>query len=311
MKQLRKKALLPALSMALASVIALSGVTYAWFTTSPTAQVSGMDVNVQSANGIQISLDAATWKSNITAQDILNGIAKQGGTYTGSANQYPTGEIAPVSTAGNITSEGKMEMFYGEIDKNGNLTTSAQAEKETSTEGNFIAFDLFVKSASPQKLKLNLGDSLSRVKGIIVGSDASNEAGTEKAVRVAFLDLGNSATAAGARGLKGNDKTKAVIWEPNSATRAAGVEAESGKLNYFGINSEIKEGKALNDLGASATEITDTFDETKDIVELETGINKIRVYIWLEGQDVDCVNEISFGDFSVNLAFSVPEDANT
>jgi rhamnulokinase len=199
---------------------------------------------------------------------------------------------------------------FGFIDKNGNLTTSAQAEKETSSEGNFIAFDLFVKSASPQKLKLNLGDSLSRVKGIIVGSDASNEAGTEKAVRVAFLDLGNSATAAGASGLKGNEKTEAVIWEPNSATRAAGVEAESGKLNYFGINSAFTS-KALNDLGDSATEITDTFDETKDIVELETGINKIRVYIWLEGQDVDCVNEISFGDFSVNLAFSVPEEANT
>jgi hypothetical protein len=33
----------------------------------------------------------------------------------------------------------------------------------------------------------------------------------------------------------------------------------------------------------------------------------VRVYIWLEGQDVDCVNQISFGDFSTTLAFSVPE----
>ena len=41
--------------------------------------------------------------------------------------------------------------------------------------------------------------------------------------------------------------------------------------------------------------------------ELEAGINKIRIYIWLEGQDADCINNISFGDFTTNLAFSVPE----
>jgi hypothetical protein len=35
--------------------------------------------------------------------------------------------------------------------------------------------------------------------------------------------------------------------------------------------------------------------------------SKMRVYIWLEGQDVDCINNISNGDFSVTLQFAVPE----
>ena len=105
MKQnLRKKALVPAIAMVVASVIALSGVTYAWFTTGNTASVTGLDVNVQTANGIQISLDAASWRSILTADDLTNTAGK-----SNVAIQMPSNEIAPVSTAGNIV-DGKMEL---------------------------------------------------------------------------------------------------------------------------------------------------------------------------------------------------------
>ena len=301
MKQLRKKALLPALSMALASVIALSGVTYAWFTTSPTAQVTGMDVNVQTANGIQISLDANEWKSNITAGDITAAINRVQKTYPGSTNQYPTGEIAPVSTAGTVNSNGKMEMFFGTID-DGKLTTSAEAESETTATGNFIAFDLFVKSSSPQMLSLG---NASAVNGIIVGSDSPNTAGTEKAVRVAFLNLGCAETSAAARALKGENVTP-WIWEPNAQTRAVGVEADAGKLPYDGVKTAFQN-KAVDALTDAEVSAVSTNESVGELFQLGAGINKVRVYIWLEGQDVDCVNQISFGDFSTTLAFSVPE----
>ena len=66
-------------------------------------------------------------------------------------------------------------------------------------------------------------------------------------------------------------------------------------------------GVAEDSLGDDEVKTVVTFNETKDIVELKAGINKMRVYIWLEGQDVDCINNISFGDFTANLAFAVPE----
>lgn len=301
-KNSRKKALLPAVAMALASVIALSGVTYAWFTTGNTAQVSTLDVNVQTANGIQISLDAESWRSNITSKDIKDLIANSG-TYSSAENQLPETEILPVSTAGKIT-DGKMEMFWGEIQKDGTFKSEAEVEQNRTSAGNFVAFDVFVKSSSDQDLTLNLGDDTSYVKGVSIdGSNAA--AGAEKAARVAFIPLGNAEEPGAARGLKGTADTKPLIWEPNSKSHV--VSGVSGKQDYTGLNQAF-EGKDLNTLAGEGLATTvSTFDESKVVMSLKNGINKMRIYIWLEGQDVDCVNQISFGDFTTNLSFSVPE----
>ena len=299
MKQnLRKKALVPAIAMVVASVIALSGVTYAWFTTGNTASVTGLDVNVQTANGIQISLDAASWRSILTADDLTNTAGK-----SNVAIQMPSNEIAPVSTAGNIV-DGKMEMFLGAYATNGTLTSIKEVENN-GTSGNYVAFDLYFKSSMAQTLSLDMGDNLSFVKCIDLVTGGASTVGTEKAVRVAFLDMGSAATPAAARALKEVESLK--IWEPNATSRADGVEADAGKLPYDGFKAEFAN-IAEDALGADQVSAVTTLTEPSDFTfELEGAINKIRVYIWLEGQDVDCINNISFGDFTTNLAFSVPE----
>ena len=116
--------------------------------------------------------------------------------------------------------------------------------------------------------------------------------------------MGGAATPAAARGLSVTG-VKATIWEPNASARADGVEADGGKLDYSGFKTAF-DGVAENELGDAQVEAVTTYNENL-VFGLESGINKIRVYIWLEGQDVDCINNISFGDFSVNLAFTVPE----
>ena len=302
MKQnLRKKALVPAIAMVLASVIALTGVTYAWFTTGNTASVTGLDVNVQTANGIQVSLDAASWRSVITADDIRTAVTNAT-SYADRTIQFPGVEIAPVSSAG-IVADGKLQMFYGEYNKDGTLRSEAEVEQNRTSGGNFVAFDLFFKSSMDQTLTLKMGDAASFVKGTSsMGGSAT--VGTEKAVRVAFLPIGSAATPAAARALKGDGEV--MIWEPNASSRADGVEAEGGKLAYDGFKAEF-DAVAENELGSTEVATVETFNADQDIVTLKAGINKIRVYIWLEGQDVDCINNISFGDFTANLAFSVPE----
>ena len=326
MKQLRKKALLPALSMALASVIALSGVTYAWFTTSPTASVTGMDVNVKAANGIQISLDARTWKSTISSADIKDFIdGRDAAVYPGAVNQFPDGspiseggegiEIMPVSSAGNVV-DGKLAMFYGEIDKQGKLTTTAEAEADRINGGNFIAFDLFINNTvdKDQPLKLDKVGDLSKVAAS-TAFNGNDNAKAETAVRVAFIYQGNVAAGnyKGAWDLNGG--TSAVIWEPNSKIHPVGVVDANGdapsttsKTPYNGVKAAFT-AKDLDKLSDAEVSAVETFDETKDIITLKPGINKVRIYIWLEGQDVDCVNQISYGDFVTNLSFSVPEIA--
>lgn len=300
-KNLKKKALLPAIAMVLASVIALSGVTYAWFTTGNTATVESLDVNVQTANGIQISLDAASWRSTIDAEDIKDAIT--GATaYTDRVIQFPEGEIAPVSSAGNVA-DGKLQMFNGAYNNDGTLMSEAVADVNGTQGVNYVAFDLFFKSSMEQVLTLKLADSF--VNGTdSLGGDIN--AGTETAVRVAFLNLGSAATPAAARALKGDESTTALVWEPNSTRRAPGGVEDAGKLAYKGFKTSFA-AVAEDALTDDYVQSVETFDETKDLVTLKNGITKLRVYIWLEGQDVDCINPISFGDFTTNLHFTVPE----
>ena len=307
MKQnLRKKALFPAIAMVLAAIIALSGVTYAWFTTGTTANVQSLDVNVATANGIQVSLDASSWKSTITAADIQAAIT--GATsYTDRCIQYPTTEIAPVSSAGNVV-DGKMEMFFGAYNQNGNLDSTREEESNGKVNNaNFIAFDLFFKTSNEQMLSLNVGAGMSIVNCInLTGGDTNM--GTERAVRVAFIPMGSAATDVAARDLT-VASGKAIIWEPNHETRAPGVEG-SGKVDYSGFTAEFKN-IAENALSSAEVEPVSVITKTEALVNLENTITKVRVYIWLEGQDVDCINNISNGDFSVNLQFAVPETEKT
>ena len=321
MKQnLRKKALFPAIAMVLAAVIALSGVTYAWFTTGNTANVNSLNVNVQTANGIQLSLDGKAWKSTLTANDIITAIEKAT-DYSGRVIQYPAGEIAPVSSAG-IVSGGKMQMFLGEYNEDGSLKSTALEDKN-GTEGNYIAFDLFFKYSGNQPLSLNVGDGQSFVTTVSIGADGkatqltdAADMGTRTAVRVGFVPMGSFATDAEARNQKDavldNPEeveeviNKVNIWEPNSQVRAAGSEGGSGKLDYVGFKAAFAAGTE-GALTADQAVKVETLDENMTIMNLSKTYSKVRVYIWLEGQDVDCINNISNGDFSVTLQFAVPE----
>lgn len=301
---LRKKALVPAIAMVLASVIALSGVTYAWFTTGTTATVSGLDVNVKAANGIQVSLDANSWKSVVNGEDIRTAITGAT-TYLDRVIQYPSTEIAPVSSAGNVV-DGKLQMFLGEYNSAGNLDSTVATELNRNNAGDFISFDLFFKSSGDQALTLNVGSGMSFVKCInLAENGADSNVGTDKAVRVAFIPMGTKSSEAEARALTVASGT-ALIWEPNADTRATGVNAGTGELDYSGFKTTFQNVPEAS-LGSDQVEAVDTFTTSTKIMDLKEGISKVRVYIWLEGQDVDCINNISFGDFSVNLDFSVPE----
>ena len=304
MKQLRKKALLPALSMALASVIALSGVTYAWFTTSNTASVKGMDVNVQAANGIQISLDAKAWRSTINGTEIQ--AFAQRPNYTGADTKYPVNEIMPVSTAGKVEN-GKMVMFEGGID---NGTLFSNKAETVGNNANYIAFDLFFKSTSSkeegQPLSLVIGPNESDLSKVIATNffGGSTTANIESAVRVAFVPLGCEQDVSKAQALKNGDK--ALIWEPAPNMGPNGTTHES--VDTMGFNQAFS-GLTEEELGDKVTAVKADITGTgeKFITTLHKGINKVRVYIWLEGQDIDCVNDISYGDFTTLLHFSVPE----
>ena len=88
-------------------------------------------------------------------------------------------------------------------------------------------------------------------------------------------------------------------------------------LPYDGVTSEIGSGDGVLIQNANSTNYPNYFRRidvdistprnngtNQKILDLEPSITKIRVYMWLEGQDVDCEDNASYGDISFRLEFT-------
>ena len=311
-KNKRKTSLKSTLLLLLLTAILLISSSYAWFTSNKTVTVSTIEVNVAATNGLQISTDAQNWKSIITVDEITKG-------YTDHKNQVPA-ILQPVSTDGTVVA-GYMNMFLGTVSTSSAGAFQLTSTKETEaagTTGNFIAFDIFLKVDTTTKVYLT---SSSGVKAV------DTSVGLENAARIAFINeghLGNGNAVTSYQTMSSGSDS--YIWEPNNnahtdaaishAYSTYGKEINSSTVipNYSGIKSQFSN-VALND--ASTTNFgtvtpdlstgTQTPVPASEFVTLEAGVTKFRVYMWVEGQDVDCENGASGSNIKFDVQFSIEQ----
>ena len=296
--------LITAFLMLLVTAVALTTASYAWFSTAAAVAIDGIDVNVTAASGIQVSTDAADWKTVLSVAD-LTAAADDPGAYTGHTNQFAS-VLAPVSTAGDLSTAGIFDMFYGELveDTEVTLTTTSLTDTAGYT-GHYVAFDVFIKTVEDTDIYLG---PTSDVTYNLAGVDA----GLQYSARVGFLNKGTDATATPATAVALNSSVEQVIWEPNAdqhtdyainSLGASGVEttyaviAEGTLLDsdaavpsatYFDEITALDHGLLVSNEGSTPT--------TDVIFTAYAGITKLRIYIWIEGQDIDCENTTSLGD---------------
>ena len=325
----RSKKIFIAILMILFSGVVLTASTYAWFTANKTVTVDKIEVNVAASNGLQISVDATSWKTLISNDDIRGA----GTTYAGAVNQLPTTSIVPTSSIGEIdTTTGFMKMFKGDIISSATGTNILKAVQSTETHGtasgDFIAFDLFFQVTEETPVYLT-----SASKVIAVGDSK----GIENAARVAFVEQGNAAagTAVGTvQGLKSDGKKPAIIWEPNTdvhkpaavvaALSTYGItttETGAARINYNGVKALIPEDANIplnsadtnyfSAVTPALTSVAAGIPESAylQLFTLKAGTTKVRIYMWVEGQDVDCENNASGSSLAYNLQFSVLDKA--
>lgn len=332
-KKRRKYRLLILLLLLLGTGTMLVTSTYAWFTSNKNVSVSSIKVNIEAKGGIQISADGTNWKSIVKASDLL---AVKNSTYAGSTNQIP-GALEPVSTAGVVGEDGKFPMYYGTVVVSDSTTNNGEyiltATKETEkagTDGKFIAFDLFFKVEKDTPIFL--------VSGSGATTEDTTDTGIKNASRIGFIYLGTAAsdaTVATIQALNNGAASNAYIWEPNydvhtdagvaNARDVYGVTTtkEGGSaLSYAGIKADITADKDILLGKATATDNADYFASVTpnyttvqnftnyvSIFPLSKGVSKVRVYMWVEGQDVDCENSASGGSITFDLKIST-EDPN-
>jgi len=306
------------------SVIMLGTTTYAWFTANQVVTINSIDVKVEASNGLQISTNASAWKSVLTNADITAG-------YSGHTNQLPS-TVTNVSTDGKVNqSNGTLNMYKAVIGNDAttgdyNITTSLESDRAGST-GNYIAFDVFLRVDKAQTIYLTTSSN-------VVAKEGSEDKGLKNAARVAFVTLGNGESTdspSDLTRLSNNVASKAIIWEPNydghTAMVTDSVASEYGvtlssttSTPYYGVNKEITTPIELKPLvnGTNTDDATlvqpniispVTMTQYERAFDLPAGVTKMRVYMWIEGQDIDCENNATGSDISYNLQLSTQSSA--
>ena len=303
-------------------IIILVTSTYAWFTTNKNVAINGMNVQVESTGNIEISVDAINWKTTISKNDLLDNVRA---TYGAAINQIPSEGVYPVSTSG-IVRGGKLDLFFGEVSVDKQTDKyMLKATKETETHGEsgkYIAFDVFFKVSRETIVYLE-GTTKIKSAGLV---NTATSTGIENAARVAILIQGNGETAQAVQGLNG--ATDSIIIEPNynaHTTEAIEVakrlynisglnKTSNAALDYYGVNAAITEPVPIASTIDTyftlvkpdiklATSFFNGGDRT-ELFTLEKGITKARIYMWIEGQDVDCEDAASGAMINFDLQFS-------
>lgn len=297
--------------------------TFAWFSSNKNALIDTIDINVATVTGLQVSVDAIDWDNEVTREELENAYK----TYNTAENQFPD-TLAGVSTAGGVTN-GKLDLYYGITteDPDGEYSLSTIRQTEMNCVGDidcvnkhYIAYDLFLLVTTPAEIAITANSN-------VIPQEGAEDRGSQNAARIGFVVEGTvdmDASPYAAQSLSGGKR--AYIWEPNYDTHTKhGVKSamkyynistsESGgaRLPYKGVNREFSTPVRLDETGSSPyfTNITPdvatttVFNVSQPIFSIPAGITKVRVYLWLEGQDVDMENYAASSMLSFNLELAM------
>ena len=197
-KNEKKKRKLRTLILLLFLTIIMFGTsTYAWFTANQTVTIQGIDVHVETSDGLQISTNGSTWKSVLTTADITGSTNNVPNYYADAVNFIPA-TLDAVSTDGTVISDAtngtkSLDFYYSTIGTD--TTTGAYqiathqiteySDDETNNPSDhtkFVAFDIFLKVSSAKDVYLNTTTSQSNV----VSATNSADRGLYNAIMALF-----------------------------------------------------------------------------------------------------------------------------
>lgn len=308
---IKKRAFVSAIAMLIVSAIVLTSSTFAWFSMSKEASVESMDLTVSSPEGIQISANASAWTASLSVDEIFDidpATKSRYDAYEGNNNLYPA-DLIPVSSAfsGAESATGYANFYKVTLnDANKVSITSVVQSKESQDAAGLVAFDLFFKVAEAETVYFNSST---------VTDNSNSKINT--ALRVAFSPLGTVAIGTApetAQALNSFASGKTVSYEVDSVNRsddATALGIAPGALTTKHLNGMSGQGStATNGIvnaGAniSGTAVKDTDSNSTKCFSLSAGITKVRVYIWVEGQDVDCLNSVAGASLTAALKFTI------
>lgn len=310
--------------------------TYAWFSTSLNVQVKTFNMVVTRNSGLTISLDAINYDSYVDISKVIL-IDDLKNLYPTNLSQWANNGLTPVSSPGIINPNSYFFDIYASSgvryknskrQEDGFVTTIKVKEDVIREYNSYIAFDLFLRNDTGSPISDNLYLDLGT--GIEIGNDdATSEeiSGLINSSRIGFVKVASvplNTDSTTVQNLQCNNDCKSVIYEPNnklhtdlSIERALkyGLHLEDGVSfptyaykkagGPFYLKDTIS-GAANLDYEYFQEQETINDDNISDtpLFEIPNGITKVRVYVWLEGQDIDSLETNSEGsDINITINF--------
>ncbi|VEU83326.1 hypothetical protein [Acholeplasma hippikon] len=320
MSSLTKKLFISVLTL-IVTVGAFAATTFAWFTLGNQAQVGRIDANVQSAEGLDISLDGSNWKSNISSAEINSFL------FTG----------APDFTFRALTSkDGKSILSPNDVKVD--ASTSPALDEDYLTEG-FIYFELHFRSNQAGVVKLsnlaltsNPGTfnadqtflAINNSGSYTVTSydpEAEDHSGTQvitsvlDAIRVSF-EYGANVTVYESAASTTNTLTNATNAPTFAGAHSYFVEKGNALLGISKVtNPSDYESLLTTELGnIELPSTSQTFPtggaNALSVLTLASGVSQsIKVRVWVEGWDAQAYNAIFESQLGLALTFDFTPNA--
>ena len=346
-KKERKNRLKSLILLLFLTIVLLSTSTYAWFTANRSVSIDPINVQIAASSGLQISTNASDWKTLITNTDISSPTGytahknqlpselapvSTDGTVASGYLQFYKGVVE-----GDDDNGGAMS-----------LTATKSPDEAAGTTGDFIAFDVFLKVDDSEGADIFLTNgsgvtvtatyddkglqNAARYAFVNKGNTASTStAATAQALNNASSSIiiepnydahtstgvanastyYNQTTTQGASGVaavpyKG---VKAAISNPIILVNTN--PGGSPSATYFGdISTLYRTNVAYSNAGSGREAYKGSTKEAHllNVFHLQTGITKMRIYMWVEGQDVDCENAASGAYLTYKIGLTLDDE---
>lgn len=288
-KSTRRTMMMSSLAMLIVAVLALGTATYAWFTTSNQGSVQNIQFNATSAGGIEFSTNGTTWKSDLDFDTDFNQTVKT---------------FSPIS-AHSVLVNNSFALYDGYIPNSED--TNGYAEQAgnivitgAASTNNYYELVFYVRNSADAPITVSL-----------------NNASITDTVTASSGDLIPTSTATRLGFILSNPVANGTAVEEIGTTAANSmiVQPENGyDTSYYGIydvttpavlapDSTYSHIAATGQTGV-ASSATTTYHASDVSFEIPAqSFVRVRLFVWLEGQDVDCDNSLGSGNVAINLFF--------
>lgn len=296
--------------------ILLTAATYAWFSLSRTPRVSDLGLHIISAHGLELSASPETklWTQQLDFLDLVD----------------QTAPLRPVTW-----SEAQQQFLAATYGVDGRLTdrwlplSDDNNANRDSAHGYYTKVTFYARSGQPTTVTLSpavaVEEGLQGAGTYVIGTPVWNSQqvihdnggnGAQCAVRVGFR-----ITRLKSDGTADEDVTPTfIIYEPNADTHSQGEDGYTPTPSIDGTPLLVSEDRLILQTTSTWQEVYPverdvlihrlgdfTTDTQLFRLDAEETV-RIDLYLWLEGQDVDCTNQIHNAQILANIQFGAQAD---